>query len=113
MLGKRRPNEVYQIVRPKGLTLLEKFGMYLFDEPPLSDALNREIRFVLEFWADYAHNVRVQRGMPHYMEYQRWVMNVDQFLFEFFKTQIEYGGVIGDMALAIKAVPLAPFDVYF
>jgi hypothetical protein len=113
MLGKGTPNEVYRIVRPKGLTPLEKFGRYLLDEPALSDALNREIMFVLEFLANYAHEVRVRRGVRDYMEYQRRVMNIDQIFFEFFRTRIEYGGIFGDMALATKAVPLAPFDDFF
>jgi hypothetical protein len=108
----------YRIERGKGMTPLEKYGRYLLDEPPMSDAFNSAIRHVLERWAKYADGLRrVGQDEPADRQknraYQREVVEADRVFFEFFRTRITYGGVEGDMTLVLRALPLNPMDDYY
>jgi hypothetical protein len=111
-------DESYRIERGKGMTPLERYGRYLLDEPPMSDAFNSAIRRVLERWAKHVDRIRgVDRDEPadpgENMAYQKRVVEADRVFFEFFRTRIVYGGVEGDMTLVLKALPLDPLDDYF
>ena len=106
--------------KPEGTTPLEYYVNFLFDEPPLSDAFNREILTMFVWQVNRAHKHRVtwsgEGKEDHFGDegWQRTMNDMDKVIFEFFRAKFTYDGKTNlDMSNVPDIMPLDPCDPHY
>lgn len=103
--------------KPPGTTPLEYYVSFLFDEPPISDAFNREIvtMFVWQVNQAHAHRATWSEGNEHFddEEWQKKMNEMDKVILEVLRAKFTYCGEKLDMTNALDIMPLDPQDPYY
>jgi hypothetical protein len=110
-------NAKWTYMRPPGLTPLELFGHLLLFDPPVSEALNREILSVIAWYERSCREFRdqepIRASREVYYEYQKGVFERDVVFLDFLRTRFADGGGESDMRVIRESFPMNPTDPYF
>ena len=100
--------------KPKGSTPLEYYAKFLFDEPPISDAFNRQIIGVFTWHANRAHDLRMPGPQDRPVaDWEKQVNDMDKVILEFFRAPFQYGKDTTNLSGCCRAFPLVSWDPYW
>jgi hypothetical protein len=107
-------NELFEVRRPPGRTPLEAYAKYLLYDPAFSDELTRAIIDVLKRWNKFTEHIRHPETIDNLSDHHKRVIEVDKVMFEFLRTQTDYGDRKDHLLAALtRALPIDTRDNYF
>jgi hypothetical protein len=96
------------------MTPLEKFGLLLLHEPPLSDAFNFQVFSALKFWKNWVNGRRQTKGPGNWFEWQKEIIRDALVIVDFLRTPVRLGDKIVPLTEKLEeAIPLMPTDMFF
>ena len=101
--------------KPKGSTPLEFYAKFLFDEPPISDAFNRQIIGVFTWHVNRAHKFRIAEPQDgdDLAARENKVNDMDKVILEFFRAPFEYDNETTNLGGFYRAFPLFLWEPKF
>jgi hypothetical protein len=107
-------DQTFEHIRSPAMTPLERFGSFLLDEPPLSDAFNFQIFSVLKFWNNFINGRRNSTRRGDWFEWQKAIIRDDLVVVDFLRTPVRLGDRVVQLIEKLEEVmPLIPTHPFF